>query len=414
MFVSFFPRPKWFFWSALLWTALAIGLWYAGGKTLGAVIGLPPDKPGAPPIIGLSLFWSAPLLWFYIYFVAFTGAFAAFWRLVAPHPWQNWSVLGSALIIFTTYINVEASVAINNWYGPMWDLVQQALSKVGSVTIEQFNADIAIFLEIALFAMFVTVLNLFFVSHYIFRWRWAMNDFYAQNWQKLRLVEGASQRVQEDTMRFATTTEDMGVSFVNSVMTLIAFLPVLATLSSHVTALPIVGKIPHALVTAAIIWSAFGTGMLAIAGLRLPGLNFRNQRVEAAYRKELVYGEDHADRAQPATLHELFQNVKKNYFKMYFNYMYFNVFRYLYLQADAVYSLILLGPSIIAGVVTYGLIQQILGAFSQVSSSFQYLVTSWSTIVELQSIYKRLRAFESVLQDEPLSHIEAEPPYVVG
>jgi peptide/bleomycin uptake transporter len=371
-------------------------------------------KPGTPPIIGLGLFWSAPLLWFYIYYVAFTAAFAAFWRVVAPHRWQNWSVLGSALIIFTTYINVEASVAINNWYGPMWDLVQAALSKPGSVTIGQFNADIAIFLEIALFAMLVTVLNLFFVSHYIFRWRWAMNDFYAQHWQRLRLVEGASQRVQEDTMRFATTTEDMGVSFVNSVMTLIAFLPVLAALSGHVTELPIVGKIPHALVTAAIVWSALGTGMLAIAGIRLPGLNFRNQRVEAAYRKELVYGEDHADRAQPARLHELFENVRKNYFKMYFNYMYFNVFRYLYLQADTVYSLILMGPSIVAGVVTYGLIQQILGAFSQVSSSFQYLVTSWSTIVELQSIYKRLRAFEAVLQDEPLAKIEVEPPFVVG
>ena len=31
-------------------------------------------------------------------------------------------------------------------------------------------------------------------------------------------------------------------------------------------------------------------------------LEFKNQRVEAAYRKELVYGEDHADRAQPPTI----------------------------------------------------------------------------------------------------------------
>ena len=94
--------------------------------------------------------------------------------------------------------------------------------------------------------------------------------------------------------------------------------------------------------------------------------------------------------------------------------MYFNVFRYLYLQADQVYSLVLLGPSIIAAAITFGLMQQIIGAFSQVSSSFQYLVTSWSTIVELQSIYKRLRGFEAVLKDEPPAKIEVEPPYVVG
>lgn len=43
-----------------------------------------------------------------------------------------------------------------------------------------------------------------------FRWRTAMNDYYTANWDKLRHVEGASQRVQEDTMRFATIMEDLG------------------------------------------------------------------------------------------------------------------------------------------------------------------------------------------------------------
>lgn len=409
MFVSFFPRPKWFFWSAVLWTALAVGLWYAGGKHLGAVVGLPPAAPGTPPIVGLGLFWSKPLLWFYLYYLVFVGAFAAFWRVFSPHRWWRWSVMGSALIILTTYINVEVSVAINNWYGPMWDFVQQALGKTAPVTLGQFYALIATFLEIALFGITVTVLNLFFISHYVFRWRWAMNDYYVENWPKLRTVEGSAQRVQEDTMRFSSTMEDMGGSFINSMMTLIAFLPVLMRLSTHVKALPLLGEVPNALVVAALVWSAFGTGLLAIVGVRLPGLNFRNQRVEAAYRKELVYGEDDPDRAQPATVSELFANVRKNYFRLYFNYMYFNVARYLYLQTDVVFSLVLLGPSVIAATITFGLMQQIMGAFSQVSSSFQYLVNSWSTIVELQSIYKRLRAFESVLNDEPLAPIEAEP-----
>ena len=58
----------------------------------------------------------------------------------------------------------------------------------------------------------------------------------------------------------------------------------------------------YPLVTMALIWSVFGTALVALIGLRLPGLEFRNQRVEAAYRKELVYGEDNANRAQPPTL----------------------------------------------------------------------------------------------------------------
>ena len=54
--------------------------------------------------------------------------------------------------------------------------------------------------------------------------------------------------------------------------------------------LPLIGHIPNALVVIAIVWSLFGTAFLALIGIRLPGLEFRNQRVEAAYRKELVYG----------------------------------------------------------------------------------------------------------------------------
>ena len=142
------------------------------------------------------------------------------------------------------------------------------------------------------------------------------------------------QRVQEDTMRFASTLENMGVSFINAIMTLIAFLPVLVTLSAHVPELPIVGHIPYGLVIAAIVWSLMGTGLLAVVGIKLPGLEFKNQRVEAAYRKELVYGEDDATRATPPTVRELFSAVRKNYFRLYFHYMYFNIARILYLQVD--------------------------------------------------------------------------------
>jgi peptide/bleomycin uptake transporter len=39
--------------------------------------------------------------------------------------------------------------------------------------------------------------------------------------------------------------------------------------------------------------------------------------------------------------------------------------------------------------------QQIVRAFGRVEMSFQFLVRSWSTIVELISVYKRLRAFEA-------------------
>ncbi|HTV35110.1 MAG TPA: peptide antibiotic transporter SbmA [Xanthobacteraceae bacterium] len=406
MFISFFPRPKLFIISAICWTAVMVALWYAGGDRFGTHFGF--ALAGRQGPVDASIFWSPRFLWFYIYFTVAVALFAGAWNRFSPHPWSNWSILGSSLILFASYFQVQVSVAINSWYGPFYDLIQAALSKSAPVTQGEFYSQLGTFAGIAFIAVAVGVLTRFFVSHYIFRWRLAMNNYYTDNWDKLRSIEGASQRVQEDTMRFASTMEGLGVNLIDSVMTLVAFLPVLVGLTLNVTELPLIGHIPQPLVIAAVIWSVFGTAFLALIGIRLPGLEFGNQRVEAAYRKELVFGEDDPSRANAPTLRELFSAVRRNYFRLYLNFMYFNIARILYLQTDNIFPYIILGPTIVAGRITLGIMNQILNAFGQVRSSFQYLVNSWSTIVELISIYKRLRAFEARIEGEPLAVIVKE------
>lgn len=53
----------------------------------------------------------------------------------------------------------------------------------------EFNAGIAVFLSIALLTVFFGILKNFFVSHYVFRWRTAMNEHYMAYWQKLRHID---------------------------------------------------------------------------------------------------------------------------------------------------------------------------------------------------------------------------------
>jgi peptide/bleomycin uptake transporter len=408
VFHSFFPKPKLFFASLLAWMAVTVFVWYQFGDAMGAALGFAPDAEGAEPIVGLGHFVTPSFIWFYIYFFSISAIFAAFWFFYSPHKWQWWSIVGSALILFSTYFSVQVSVAINNWRRPFFDSVQNALSDNSTTTAAQLYSLILIFAQIAFVWLFVFVITRFFISHFIFRWRTAMNDYYMSRWGEVRHIEGASQRVQEDTMRFASIMEGLGVNIVDSVMTLFAFLPVLFSLSQYVTELPIVGAIPAPLFNAAIFWSLFGTVLLAVVGIKLPGLEFKNQRVEAAYRKELVYGEDDPARAGPMTVGELFSNVRHNYFRLYFHYMYFNVFRGMYIQADNIFAYLILIPTIAAGKITFGILQQILTAFGQVSNSFQYLVNSWTTIVELLSIYKRLAAFEAALDGLDLPSIDQE------
>jgi peptide/bleomycin uptake transporter len=402
MFKSFFPNPKPFFLSAMAWALFAVLLWQFSASSWGSFIGLPDPAPGTPSIIGVTSMFTAPHLWFFIYFWIMVAIFAFAWWRIEKHPWFVWSVLGSSVIVFVTYFQVQISVAINDWYGGYFDLIQKALAPEtrGTVSQTELYGGMLQIAWILLLWIIVAILISFFTSHYTFRWRTAMNNYYVGFWQRLRKVEGASQRVQEDTMRFARLLEDLGTSFISSVMTLIAFLPILSALSAQVKEVPLLGSIPYSLVWFSLIWSVFGTGLLALIGIRLPGLEFKNQRVEAAYRKELVYGEDNADRAKPTDLQGLFKNVRSNYFTLFRNYLYFNFGRYLYLQADAIVALVALVPAISAGMITFGIFQQVRNAMGEVRDSMQYLVKSWPSIIDLLSIYKRLRIFESAIEGD--------------
>lgn len=399
MFKSFFPNPRPFFISVVVWLALNMLLWYTGGHGWGEYLGFPKGYAEAELQIGVSRFWSPAFIWFYLWFLLSTALFAGFWGFLSDNKWQKWSIWGSAFILFNIWFGVQVSVAINAWYGPFWDMIQKMLSDGGGNINDLYNGTLT-FLYIAMVAVTFAVINAFFTSHYVFRWRTAMNEYYTANWNRLRHVEGASQRIQEDTMRFATIMEDLGVELIKSVMVLIAFLPLLFKISEKVPVLPIVGEIEHSLVWAAIVWAVFGTVVLMIVGQKLPGLQFNNQKVEAAYRKELVYGEDHENRADPLTLKELFALVRVNYFRLYFHYAYFNLVAIWYKQLDVLYSLVVLFPAIAAGKMTLGLINQISNIFDKVRESFQYLISSWKTIIELLSIYKRLKAFESILDKD--------------
>ncbi|MEO0327001.1 MAG: peptide antibiotic transporter SbmA [Pseudomonadota bacterium] len=418
MFHSFFPQPKLYFGSFAVYSVFCVFLWFfvlinlGSSLSIGGIFGygfpaeLASDADDAAKALFADQKNSADNFWFYQFFLIAIFAFCAFWMRVYRHPWQRWSVAGSALIFFVNWFLVQLDVMINEWFGTFYDLIQKALGTPNSVTEWEVYLQIGTFLQIALIYVFVAVMFRFFVSHYVFRWRKAMNDYYVSRWQELRHIEGASQRVQEDTKRFAQITESLGVNLLDSVMTLIAFLPLLWGLSSQVTVLPVIGEVSQGLVFVAILWSIIGTAIVAAAGIKLPGLEFRNQRVEAAYRKELVYGEDSEERADPPTLAELFDNVRRNYFRLYFHYMYFNVVRIFYLQIGNLVPYIALAPTIASGVITLGVMQQIIRAFGRVEGSFQYLINSWTTIVELLSVYKRLQAFEAVLDGGELPEID--------
>jgi peptide/bleomycin uptake transporter len=286
---------------------------------------------------------------------------------------------------------------MNEWFGQFYNTIQTALSSPNSIQIKDYYR---LLLDIFLLAgefIFIAVVLSFFAKHWVFRWRQAMTVYFLNHWQELRHIEGASQRVQEDTKRFANIMETLGSSLIESILVLIAFIPILWQLSDSINVMPLIGHVDHAPVFATIFFAIFGTIALALVGIKLPGLEFNNQKVEAAFRKELVLAEDSSDRGEIRLMMGLFDAVRTNYFRLFFHYLYFDVAKFSYLQAGVILPYVLLGPTIVAGIISLGVMQQIIRAFYRVLDSFQFLVKSWPTIVELISVFKRLRAFEKAL-----------------
>ena len=312
--------------------------------------------------------------------------------------WALWAYLGSIIILSSLWIQVQIDVKINEWFGEFYDMIQKALAEPNTVTIEEYFAGLWSFITLAMIYVAIAVLVSFFTNHFLFRWRTAMVDWYHSVYDKARTIEGASQRVQEDTIKFSRIMESLGTSFISAVMIIVEFLPILFGLSIGI---PIFffGDWEYGLVVGALIWSVGGTLFLVALGLllRLVGVEYDLQKQEAAYRKILVIAEDDGN-VRPKTLDELFDDVRKIHFISYLRYLYFNIGNIAYLQLNVLSAYVFLAPAIVAGAVTLGVMQQIIRAFGRVEGSMQYLLRAWPTIIELASVYKRLREFETQIE----------------
>jgi peptide/bleomycin uptake transporter len=291
------------------------------------------------------------------------------------------------------FITVQQTVKLNAWYGEFYDLLQKPEQAGG---LEKFWGFMLQFAWIAFPFMLLRSLETYLASHFAFRWRQAMTEDYLPRWQRTdATVEGASQRIQEDCMRFARQTENLGLGLVRALLTLVSFIPILWALSAGMAIAWL--QFEGSLFWVALVTALGGTVISWFVGIRLPGLEYNNQKTEAALRKDLVFAEDDRSRMHLPTVLELFTGVRLNNFRLFNHYAYFHLWSNLYSQMMVIFPFLLMGPSLFTGLITLGVIQQVSNAFNKVNDAFSYLIERWTDITELRSIYKRLTEFEKGL-----------------
>lgn len=325
---------------------------------------------------------------------------AFFWS----RKWALWAWGGGVLTVALVLAQVRLTLILNGWRKEFYDLLETASEHPEHIS--QFWALLWKFLYIVMPMIVIAMSASYFSRLYAFRWREAMTFDYAERLRRTKqVIEGESQRVQEDTQRFARIVESVGGQVITAIVTIVAFRPLLWDLSAKVELEAIKG-IPGSLFWIALATGVGGTAISWFVGIKLSGLEYNNQVTEAAFRKELVYAEDDkVNFGSVPTLTYLFTGIRFNYHRLFLHYGYFDLWANSYAQIMAVAALIAMGPSLFAGAITLGTLTAVANAFDEVHASFSVFTNNWTTITELRSIWRRLHEFEANLDRHQISSV---------
>jgi peptide/bleomycin uptake transporter len=319
-----------------------------------------------------------------------------------------------AWLLFIGWYSVQILVYYNAWNRDFYDAIQTLQEErfwelfwgfnlarfvdFASLSMDSENL-VPSFLEILIIYVPIATYATWQTQRYTFAWREANTHYYLQRWEaSTAKIEGGSQRIQEDLMIFGKTLQGLFSGFVSKIFVLAAFLPILWNLSEG---LPVWGDqiIPGFLVWIALAMSIGGTLLSFLLGIKLPGLEYNNQVVEAKFRKKLVHSEDDFNERMTADLFPMFAAVKRNYYRLFNYYMGFGVWQTAFGMFAGNVALVVLANSYFAQLITFGVLIQVLNAFGRVESSLTYFIDRWTTIVDFQSVIKRLREFNKVLDE---------------
>ena len=317
--------------------------------------------------------------------------FRAFFR---SKKWRYRAYGGSGVILILLILQLKVALTINELNKRFYDV----WSDPGRHYLTEAYAALLPFLWTGATLVFVNTIASYVTSKFVLWWREAVTFHYLDLARTSQAqIEGSSQRIQEDVARFTKVMETIALTLVGSIFTLIGFVPILWTLSNAVQ-VPILSAIPGSLV-----WVCFLTGIGGfliswLVGSKLTVLEYENQMVEAAFRKELVYCEDDPPLlADQKKFQDLFVSVRTNWNRLYFYNALFDLWKHFYLIHVWMVPFLVLASGLFVGLITFGVMMQVNDAFARVNNTVSQFIQNWQIITEVRSIYWRLGEFEQRL-----------------
>jgi ABC-type long-subunit fatty acid transport system fused permease/ATPase subunit len=343
--------------------------------------------------------------------------------------WRTTAIAWAGFVVVVGYAYFLASVKarLNDFYSTFYDLLQ----KGGDVDPpsgeyedtyanyrDQVTTELYHFAVIVMPLVSATPACKYIRSAWAFLWRTALMRAYLEAWDTQREpIEGASQRLHEDTQRFASGVEGCLITLLDAGFTLAVFTPILLDLSVEITPPLVMGAFRDSwLFGMAFTCSIVGLVGAALLGQKLVGLEVANQKVEALLRKDLVLLETtpavivgtrpSSDDRYAAFLPQTYfrntlESLHKNYFALFKHFGFLNCWLSFFDQVMVLAPYAIAAPLVFAANpdnrITLGTLIKMSNSFEKVFASLSVIAENWGAINDFRSTYRRLSEFEAKL-----------------
>jgi peptide/bleomycin uptake transporter len=342
---------------------------------------------------------------------------------------------GLLLVILHAFLHGYVKWRLNKFFGSFYNVLQTsgAIAVNASATTEDWEAggdavmrELVEFCKIAAIAIAVMPFTKLIRSLWVLEWRIQLSKYYLDSWDaNFPSIEGASQRLQEDTFKFTRGIETCLTVGLDVLVSLVIFVPVLIQLGAKVVCPEgLDGFLVFAegwLAAMAIIAAVSGFVVTFVLGTRLVLLEVENQRVEANFRTDLVILEctphnicqhHHVvnnDEEIPQVVllppakhfKPLIKALLDNYRNLYVNFFTVNLWLATYDQFMVILPYLLAAPRLFDANaetrILLGTLVQVSNAYDKVFTAMNTISENWLGITEFRSVLVRLRQFEANL-----------------
>jgi putative ATP-binding cassette transporter len=335
---------------------------------------------------------------------------ATVWRIAAPYFRSEDKFAGRLLLAAVIAIEltvVGINVLLNQWNNRFYTALQDK-------NWDAFVREMGIFCGLAAIYIALAVYQLYLNQWLQIRWRkWLTNHYLSQwlhdaNHYRMQLqgdaADNPDQRIAEDVRMFVDQTLNIGVGFLNAVVTLASFVVILWGLSAD-SPLTLFGHEFHVagyLVWGALIYATIGTWLTFLIGRPLVRLAFQQQRFEADFRFSLVRVRENSEQiallrgesAEQERLLDRFRRVIQNWYEIMTITKRLTAFSSSYSQAAVVFPYILTAPAYFADKIQLGGMMQTASAFSSVQQALSFFISIYRAFADWRAIVARLDGFE--------------------